>query len=193
MDCLTYMYLFRQAISHQFKLCNKRQNFKSIERNLVIYRQERILEKTPVPLKSQAFIGTPQEHSKKFTKRPTKIARSPMGHHRIRIRQVLATGGCLLDPSGSGIVQMVPVLLLHFARHQMVQYLGLRRGSGVSSILSSARPTIVMVLYQMVAYLTFDLLKAFSSIERVVKSYFFLGNDLFYIILAHNVLSFHLI
>ena len=38
-----------------------------------------------------------------------------------------------------------------------------------------------------------DLLKAFGYIERVVKSDFFFGKDLFYFIRAQYVLSYHLI
>ena len=39
----------------------------------------------------------------------------------------------------------------------------------------------------------FDLLKAFDVIERVVKSDFFVGKDLFYFIRAQHVLSYNLI
>ena len=38
----------------------------------------------------------------------------------------------------------------------------------------------------------FDLVKAFGNIERIVKPDFFLGNYLFYIILAQHVLRYYL-
>ena len=39
----------------------------------------------------------------------------------------------------------------------------------------------------------FDFFKAFGYIERVVKSYFFSGKDLFYFIRAQRVMNYHLI
>ena len=62
----------------------------------------------------------------------------------------------------------------------------------------------MVYIYYMAAYFTmrtygvnqafrFTLLKAFGYIEKVVKSVFFVGKDLFYIIHAQHVLSYHLV